>query len=85
MITVKLFGLFRLDTGIKQVEIERADTVKDIYPVLLAKAKEVNPRTKITAKDIDGCIIVLNGVQTKKSAALKDGDQVHLMSPVCGG
>ena len=43
------------------------------------------PRTKITAKDIDGCIIVVNGKQTKKSAALKDGDEVQLMSPVCGG
>lgn len=85
MINVKLFGLFRLDTGIKKLEVEKASTVQDIYPVLLAKAKEVNPRTKITAKDIDGCIIVVNGKQTKKTAALKDGDEVQLMSPVCGG
>ncbi|MDO5440967.1 MAG: MoaD/ThiS family protein [Bacillota bacterium] len=85
MITVKLFGLFRLDTGIKQITVERAATVKDIYPVLLEEAKKKNPRTKITAKDIDGCIIVVNGVQTKKNCALKDGDEVHLMSPVCGG
>lgn len=85
MINVRLFGLFRLDTGIKQISVEKANTVADLYPVLLAKAKEVNPRTKITAKDIDGCIIVVNGKQTKKSCALKDGDEVHLMSPVCGG
>ena len=85
MINVKLFGLFRLDTGLKSVEVEKANTVADIYPVLLEKAKEKNPRTKITAKDIDGCIIVVNGVQTKKSQPLKDGDVVHLMSPVCGG
>jgi len=85
MITVKCFGLFRLDTGIKKIEVEKADTVKDLYPVLLKEAKEKNPRTKITAKDIEGCIIVVNGTQTKKTQALKDGDEVHLMSPVCGG
>ena len=64
MINVKLFGLFRLDTGIKKLEVEKASTVQDIYPVLLAKAKEVNLRTKITAKDIDGCIIAKLNVLT---------------------
>ena len=85
MIDVKLFGLFRLDTGIKNLTVEKAATVKDLYPILLEKAKEVNPRTKITAKDIEGCIILVNGKQSKKSCSLKDGDVVHLMSPVCGG
>lgn len=85
MINVKLFGLFRLDTGIKSFEVERVSTVKDLYPILLQKAKEVNPTTKICAKDIDGCIIIVNGKQEKKSCSLKDGDEVQLMSPVCGG
>lgn len=84
MVNVKLFGLFRLDTGIKELNAE-AGTVKELYPILLEEAKKVNPKTKITAKDIDGCIVVINGKQSKKSAALKDGDKVMLMSPVCGG
>jgi len=85
MVTVKCFGLFRLDTGIKKIEVEKANSVLDLYPVLLEEAKKKNPRTKITAKDIEGCIIVVNGKQTKKTCVLKDGDEVHLMSPVCGG
>lgn len=84
MVNVKLFGLFRLDTGIKELDAEAA-SVKELYPVLLAKAKEKNPDTTITSKDIDGCIVVINGKQSKKSAKLRDGDQVMLMSPVCGG
>jgi len=84
MVKVKLFGLFRLDTGIKELELE-ASCVKDLYPKLLEEAKNVNPKTKISSKDIDGCIVVINGVQSKKSASLKDGDTVMLMSPVCGG
>ncbi len=85
MITVKLFGLFRLDTGLREFQTETVGCVKDLYPILLAKAKEKNPGTKITSKDIDGCIIIVNGGQTKKSCRLADGDEVMLMSPVCGG
>lgn len=84
MVKVKLFGLFRLDTGIKEVELE-ASSVSDLYPLLLDEAKRVKPDTKVTSKDIDGCIVVINGVQSKKTSKLKDGDEVMLMSPVCGG
>ena len=84
MVNVKLFGLFRLDTGLKELSAE-AGTVKELYPVLLAEAKKVNPATKITAADLDGCIVVINGKQCKKSAKFQDGDEVWLMSPVCGG
>ena len=85
MIKIKLFGLFRLDTGIKELTVDSAERVKDLYPVLMREAKRLNPKTKITAKDIDGCIVLVNGKQKTKSAGLKDGDEVMLMSPVCGG
>ena len=84
MVNVKVFGLFRLDTGLKELNVD-VKCVKDLYPILLEEAKKVNPKTKITAKDIDGCIVVVNDVQTNKNAKLKDGDKVMLMSPVCGG
>ena len=84
MVSVELFGLFRLDTGIKKMEAE-VTCVKELYPLLLQEAKRIDPKTKITAKDIDGCIVLVNSVQTGKHAKLKDGDTVMLMSPVCGG
>ena len=84
MVHVKLFGLLRLDTGLKELTAQ-ADSVKALYPLLLAEAKRAKPDTKITAADIDGCIVVVNGVQSKKSSRLSDGDEVWLMSPVCGG
>ena len=34
MVTVKLFGLLRLDSGVKQLELE-ADTLRELYPKLL--------------------------------------------------
>ena len=84
MVKVKLFGTFRLDTGLKELDAE-ASSVKELYPILLEEAKKVNPTTTITAADIDGCIVVINGKQRKKNSKLKDGDMVFLMSPVTGG
>lgn len=84
MVHVKLFGLLRLDTGLKELDAQ-ADNVKALYAALLDAAKRANPDTKITAADIDGCIVVVNGKQGKKTSRLSDGDEVWLMSPVFGG
>ena len=84
MVRVKLFGLFRLDSGIKEIEAD-VSSVKELYPILLREAKRLDPKTKIKAKDIDGCIVMVNGQQKNKATRLEDGDEVMLMSPVCGG
>ena len=84
MVHVKVYGLFRLDTGIKEITADVPD-VRSLYPILLRKAKRLNPKTKIKAADIDGCIVLVNGEQKNKRTVLKDGDEVMLMSPVCGG
>ena len=84
MVKVKIFGLLRMDTGLKELELE-GEKVRDLYPHILAHARLARPGTKVSAKDIDGCIIMINGVQGKKNSTLCDGDTVMLMSPVCGG
>lgn len=84
MVHVKLFGLLRLDTGLKELDAE-AGSVRALYPILLEASKKAKPDTRITAADIDGCIVIINGAQGRKSSRLRDGDEVWLMSPVCGG
>ncbi len=84
MVHVRLFGLFRLDSGLKELYAE-VESVKELYPILLAEARKRRPETTVTARDIDGCVVLVNGKQSKKSARLCDGDEVMLMSPVCGG
>ena len=84
MVKVKLFGTLRLETGLKQVEAEAA-TVAELYPILLAEARKARPAARISAGDIDGCIVMINGQQAKKKSTLSDGDEVMLISPVCGG
>lgn len=79
MVKVKLFGLLRLDTGLKELELE-ANSVKELYPLIFEAARSARPGTAVTLKDMDGCIVMINGVQGKKSSKLAPG-----MSPVCGG
>lgn len=78
MITVKLLGLLRLDSGIRELTLE-ADSMKEVYTALLARSDRITP------KKLNGCVILINSRQGSKRSKLEDGDQVVLMSPVAGG
>ena len=84
MVTVKLFGTFRLDTRLKVVELE-ASSVKELLPLIMAEVKKLDPSTQLTEKDLKGCIISVNGKQSKLRAKLNNGDEVCLMPAVAGG
>ena len=76
MITVKLFGLLRLDSGIR----ERQMDVCSVREVLQNLAQ-----AGISKKDLAGCVIFVNGETVNKRRKLADGDTVMLMPPVAGG
>ena len=76
MITVKLYGLLRIESGIRQKQLE-AESVQQVLDVLCALG--------ISQKDLKGCTILINGGSATKRSKLKDGDTVVLMSPVAGG
>ena len=76
MITVKLFGLLRLESGIKQRQME-VSSVKEVLEELADAG--------ISRKDLAGCVIFVNGEQAGKRRKLTDGDTVVLMPPVAGG
>ena len=77
MITVKLYGLLRLDSGIRERQLE-AQSVSEVFSLL-------QETDRIGKKDLEGCVILINGKQGKRRSKLKDGDQVVLLSPVAGG
>ena len=76
MITVKLYGLLRIESGIKEEQLE----VSSVKEVLEALAK-----CGIPSKDVNSCVILVNGKSANKRSKLTDGDTVVLMSPVAGG
>ena len=76
MITVRFYGLLRLDSGIKERQLE-AGTIKEVYTQLTELG--------LSRKELDGCVILVNGKPASKRQKLQDGDTVQLMSPVAGG
>ena len=76
MITVKLYGLLRIDSGIKERKIEAA-AMKDVFQDLRQQG--------ISQKALNGCLILVNGKSANKRSSLQDGDVVQLMPPVAGG
>lgn len=76
MITVKLYGLIRIESGIKEKQLEAKD-VKELLELL--------SDCGIPKKDLSGCVILINGSGATKKSNLTDGDTVVLMSPVAGG
>lgn len=78
MITVKLMGLLRLDSGIKELSLE-AGSVKQLYDMLSERYEKLGP------KQLNGCLVFINGRQGSKRSKLEDGDELILMSPVAGG
>ena len=76
MITVKLYGLLRIESGIKEKKMEAA-TVKEVLDALTDCG--------ISKRDLNSCIILINGNSANKRSKLTDGDTVVLMSPVAGG
>ena len=78
MITVKLYGLLRLDSGIRELSLD-AKTVPELYFQLLEKTD------RISKKDLEGCVLLVNGKAANRRTKLADGDVVQLLSPVAGG
>lgn len=84
MVTVKIFGTFRLDSGIKEMQVE-AGRVKDLYPLVLAEAKRRNPDTLLSMENIKSCLAAVNGKAARPGTKLCDGDLVYLIPAVAGG
>ena len=76
MITVKLYGLLRIESGIKEKQLD-ASSVREVLEALA--------ECGIPAKELKGCVVLVNGTAANRRSKLTDGDTVVLMSPVAGG
>ena len=76
MSRVKLYGLLRIDSGIKERQLEAA-SVKEVLEDL--------ERCGIPRKKLEAAVVLVNGSSAAKKSKLTDGDTVVLMSPVAGG
>lgn len=80
MVKVKMFGVIRLGSGVKELECD-AKTVDETFEAL--NIKSAPNAEKFTFNDSQ---VFVNGTRTtKKHFELHDGDEVWLMSPAAGG
>ncbi len=92
-VTVKLFGVLRVDTKLGASQID-ADTVDNIFGILNTKVDEIfaervkeEPRlVHPDALSFKDALVFINGERcSKKKKKLNDGDEVWLLSPASGG
>ena len=74
--SMQMRGLLRIESGIKEKQLEAA-TMKEALDRLAICG--------IDRKDLNGCVILINGNSASKRSKLQDGDTVVPMSPVAGG
>lgn len=85
MITVKFFGTFRLDSGLKTLELPGDGQVRTLYPLIMAELHRTRPDSGLTEKDLKSCLIIVNGKSATARTPVKDGDTVYFMTPAAGG
>ena len=83
MVTVRVYGVLRLDSGVKELQAE-ADNVPELLRLLFEESRRIKPDSGVTMKDIKGCMVVVNGKMVKPNAKLHDGDEIMLV-PASGG
>ena len=84
MVTVKLFGTLRLDSGVKELRLE-ADSVQALYPLVLREIRRVRPDTALDEAALRACLAAVNGERVSPRTKLRDGDLVYLFPAVAGG
>ena len=92
-VTVKLFGVFRMDLGMAEETVDIA-TVADIFPVMTERSMAIYEEKKKTDAGLKApapfrfkdAIVYINGERcAKKGRRLSPGDEIWVMSPASGG
>lgn len=82
MITIKLYGLYRLEAKKPVFEYEKAETIKEALTLLSAE-------TGVAEEVWEDAIMYVNGTPIYKlkmfRTPLKDGDILDIISPASGG
>ena len=84
MVTVKLFGTLRLESGVKELQLE-AGSVRELIPLVCREIRAAKPGCAVTEKTLRGCLVAVNGVRVNPRTKLRDGDVVYFFTAAAGG
>ena len=88
-VTVKLFGVYRMDTRLKQVEVEAAvlsEALEKLHAIIEEKAKAEGNMEAVKNLSFKDATVFIGGERVrKKKHKLSDGDEIWVLSPASGG
>ncbi|MBQ3432098.1 MAG: MoaD/ThiS family protein [Clostridia bacterium] len=88
-VTVKLFGVYRMDTHLKSAEIEAdvlSAALQQLHDIIDQKAKAEGTAEEVKNLSFKDATVFINGERCrKKKQKLKDNDDVWILSPASGG
>ena len=84
MVTVKLFGTLRLETGVKELQLE-AGSIRELIPLVCRELRRQRPDYAVSEKDFRACLAAVNGVRATVRTKLRDGDVVTFFPAAAGG
>ena len=88
-VTVKLFGVYRIDTHLKSVEIEAdvlSAALQQLHEIIDQKAKAEGTAETVKTLSFKDATVFINGERCrKKKQKLQNGDDVWILSPASGG
>ena len=84
MVTVRLFGTLRLESGVKELHLE-AGSVRELIPLVCREIRRQRPDFAVTEKDFRACLVAVNSVRAGPRAKLRDGDVVYFFTAAAGG
>lgn len=84
MVTVKLFGTLRIDSGVKELQLE-AGSIRELVPLVCREIRRQRPDCAVGEKDLHACLAAVNGVRVSPRAKLRDGDVVSFFPAAAGG
>lgn len=92
-VTVKLFGVLRVDTHLAKEEVE-AERLDEIFALLNQRVDAIYEENKKMNRSLEhpaplsfkDALVFINGERvSKKKRLLNDGEEIWLLSPASGG
>ena len=84
MVTVRLFGTLRLESGVRELQLE-AGSIRELVPLVCREIRRQRPDCAVSEKDLRACLAAVNGVRVSQRTKLRDGDVVYFFPAAAGG
>ena len=84
MVTVRLFGTLRLESGVRELQLE-AGSIRELVPLVCREIRRQRPDCAVSEKDLRACLVAVNGVRVNPRTRLRDGDVVYFFTAAAGG